>query len=86
MSVTSLTQYQQMQSTISSTVSSIRWELRDLSGSFTMVKEMYDLDKLHLKFKDGLIEYPQKDNSIENTERGAQIEFKYVMFSFSFDI
>lgn len=76
MSATSLTQYQQMQSTISSTFSSIQYEIRDFSRNVALVKEIYDVDKLETLFKDGTIEYPLKDNPVENGSRGAHIDFK----------
>lgn len=81
MTITSLTQYQQLQSTISSTFSSIRWEFQDFSNSVGMIKEIYDLDKIQEKFKDGTVPYPLEENPLENGHCGAQIEFRCVLLN-----
>ena len=44
-----------------------------------MIKEIYDLDKIQEKFKDGTVAYPLEENPLENGHCGAQIEFRCVL-------
>ncbi|KAI5121373.1 hypothetical protein M0805_001186 [Coniferiporia weirii] len=82
MSVTSLSLFQQMSSTISQTVSSARFELQNASRNLSTVKDLYASETIENIVKDGDIEYPLKDNSVENGQYGTQVEFRGVSFAY----
>ena len=78
LTITTLTQYQQLNGVTSSTLSGLRYELEDLSNMVRIIKEIYDLDKIQDKFQDGRIAYPTEKSPIEGDCSGSHLEFRYI--------